>query len=211
MGPTACTRARPTRPWSEAPWGEPMRPKTLEAAAEALDRRLDAAVAARLDPGGTNIAFLSGGVDSALLCALAAARARGRVTALTVGFEGSDLDESGIAQAVAEHLGVPHRVLRFSMSDYRRAFDDLAAASEYPFCDPAALPTLLAYRAARELGEVALDGTGADTLLGIMPARHQRLAIAYGTLIPRPLRRRLAGVMAQVRTPQALYPPGGLR
>jgi asparagine synthase (glutamine-hydrolysing) len=173
-------------------------PETLEAAAEALDRRLDAAVAARLDPAGTNIAFLSGGVDSALVCALAAARARGRVTALTVGFEGADFDESGIAQAVAQHLGVPHRVLRFSMSDYRRAFDELAAGTEFPFGDPAALPSLLAYRAARELAEVALDGTGADTLLGIMPARHQRLAIAYGTLIPRPLRRRLAVVMAEV-------------
>ena len=97
------------------------------------------------------------------------------------------------------------------MSDYRRAFDDLAAATEYPFCDPAALPTLLAYRAARELGEVALDGTGADTLLGIMPARHQRLAIAYGTLIPRPLAPAAGRRHGPGGTPQALHPPGGLR
>ena len=136
--------------------------------------------------------------------------------ALTVGFEGADLAESGIAQAVAQHLGVPHRVLRFSMSDYRRAFDDLAATTEFPFCDPAALPTLLAYRAARELAEVALDGTGADTLLGIMPARHHRLAIACGTLIPRPLRplrplrRRLAAVMAGVPPLRPYIPLVGL-
>ena len=133
-----------------------------------------------------------------MLCALAATHARSRVTALTVGFEGEDLDESGIARSVAEHLGVPHRILRFSMPDYRRAFDALATGTEYPFCDPAALPTLLAYRAARELGEVALDGTGAETLLGTMPARHQRLAIAYGTLIPRAIRGRLADLMGQV-------------
>jgi asparagine synthase (glutamine-hydrolysing) len=167
----------------------------LEAATDALDRILGAAVASRVASAGTTVVFLSGGVDSALLCALAAERPDSRVTALTIGFDEPRLDESGIAQAVAGHLEVPHDVLRFPMATYREAFDELTAGIEYPYADPAGVPTLLAFRTARDLGDVALDGTGADTLLGVLPARHQRLAVQYGALLPPALRRLAAGAM----------------
>jgi asparagine synthase (glutamine-hydrolysing) len=89
-------------------------------------------------------------------------------------------------------------VLRFDLDACRDGFDALAAGAEYPFADPAGVPTLLAFRHARTLGTVALDGTGADTLLGIMPARHQRIAVGWSARLPHPLRRRLAALMAPV-------------
>lgn len=171
-------------------------PVGLDAAAAELDRRLAAAVAGRLATTGTTIAFLSGGVDSAYLCALAAEMDPGRIRALTVGFSAPPEDESAVAARIAAHIGVPHEVLRFDLDACREAFDALAAGAAQPFADPAGVPTLLAYRHARSIGDVALDGTGADTLLGIMPARHQRIAVAWSALLPAPARRLLAALMA---------------
>jgi asparagine synthase (glutamine-hydrolysing) len=169
-------------------------PPTLQEAAAALDTALARAVALQAADTEALVVFLSGGVDSAYLCALAAAQGR-RLTALTVGFDDPAADESRIAGAVARALSVPHLVLRFSRAEYRRAFESLAAA-EYPFADPAGAPTLLAFERARELADTALDGTGADTLLGIMPARHQRLAVQYAARLPFTLRQVLARAMA---------------
>lgn len=172
--------------------GEP----SLAEAAAALDAHLARAVESRVTDADGLTVFLSGGVDSAYLCALAAA-CGGRPTAITVGFDDADADESAVAAAVATTLGVPHQVLRFSAAEYRRAFEALAQA-EYPFADPAGPPTLLAFEHARETADTALDGTGADTLLGIMPPRHRRLAVRYAARLPFALRRGLAQVMAGV-------------
>lgn len=165
------------------------RPESLVFAADELERRLRDAVSARTRPDETTVVFLSGGVDSSLICSLAAAGEAAKIKALTVGFAERDFDESDVARRVAEHLGVPHRVLSFPMKTYRAAFERLTAGIWYPSADPAGAPTLLAFTAAREHGDSALDGTGADTLFGVMPARHQRLAVQFGTLLPRPLRR----------------------
>ncbi|MCG6942258.1 MAG: asparagine synthase [Thiohalocapsa sp.] len=171
-------------------------PPTLDEAAATLDAHLAAAVAVRTRDTDALVAFLSGGVDSAYLCALAADLGK-PLTAVTVGFDDAAADESHVAAGVANALGVPHHVLRFSPAQYRRAFETLAAA-EYPFADPAGTPTLLAFERARELADTALDGTGADTLLGIMPARHQRLAVQFAARVPFALRRALARAMAAV-------------
>jgi asparagine synthase (glutamine-hydrolysing) len=171
-------------------------PPTLDQAAATLDDHLARAVAARVEDTAALVVFLSGGVDSSLLCALAAGCGK-PLTAVTVGFDDPAADESGVAGAVASALGVPHLVLRFAAREYRRAFERLARA-QYPFADPAGAPTLLAFEHARGLADTALDGTGADTLLGIMPPRHQRLAVQYAARLPYPVRHTLARAMAAV-------------
>ena len=184
----------------------PVRASTLDQAAAALDRRLADAVATRMANSDDLVVFLSGGVDSAYLCALAAEQRPGRPQALTVGFAEPRLDESGVAADIAGQLGVAHRVLRFSLADYRRAFDELAECAEYPFADPAGAPSLLAFRQAREFADLALDGTGADTLLGVMPARHQRIAVQYAARLPYPLRRAIAAAMSALPGIRAYRP-----
>ena len=184
---SALVREEPPQPASGA-----ASRRSLDRAAGELEGLLSRSVAARMSPGGeTTVAFLSGGVDSSVLCSLAARQ--GKVAAVTVGFAEDGFDESDVARGVAGHLGISHRVLRFSMDVCRGAFDELTQAMPYPSADPAGLPTLLAFRAVREIGSIALDGTGADTLFGVMPARHQRLAVQYGTLLPSRLRHLVAG------------------
>ncbi len=152
-----------------------------------LDELLTQSICRRLAGVRRPAAFLSGGVDSALLCALAA-RQRPDLTAVTVGFDDSPFDEAPLAAAIAAHLGVDHQVLRFSRTQYLDALDRLVRSLEQPMADPATLATVLAFEHCATRFDAVLDGTGADEAVGAMPARHVRLAVQYGGLIPRRLR-----------------------
>ncbi len=164
---------------------------SFEDAVEALDTRLQHSVTARLHGAERPAVFLSGGVDSSLLCALAA-KCRPDVTAVTVGFEGTQHDETPVAQAVARHLGIRHEVLRFSQQQYTSAFERLARDMTQPMADPATLPTVLALDHCGSRYDAVLDGTGADENVGLIPPRHVRLATRYVALVPRPVRAAIA-------------------
>lgn len=178
----------------------PVQPKaqqvgaSFEAAVDRLDQLLSASVEARLEAATRPAVFLSGGVDSALLCAVAARR-RPDIEAVTVGFEPGPFDEAPVAARIAAHLGVRHRVLRFSREDYLGAFDRLMAGLEQPMADPATMSTVLAFEDCAAQYDVVLDGTGADEAVGAMPARHVRLAVQYASLIPARTRAALVRVL----------------
>src|SRR5271169_6517017 len=116
--------------------------------------------------------FLSGGVDSSLVTALAA-EAAPDLTAFTVrvrgeGFDGS-FDETPHAVAVARHLGVRHEVVELAAVDLVQAFDAVSERLAEPLGDSSLLPTWLVCRAARRLMTVALGGDGADELFAGYP------------------------------------------
>ena len=162
---------------------------------EACDRveaALKAAIARRLVDARSPAAFLSGGIDSALLCALAVG-AGFPVTAWSAGFDDPVLDESATAARIAAHLGCRHEVVRPDTAALAAAFERVHARAEQPFCDPAGMPTRLLYEACAAQSDRALDGTGAEALPGIMPARWRRIAHDHAARLPRALRRALAG------------------
>ena len=171
---------------------------SFDACVDALDDALRASVAARLNRDGPTGVFLSGGIDSALLCAIAASIDETGVHAFTVGFDEHGFDERSVAAAIANHLGVRHHCHAYDMATYLQAFDDFVAGVDLPFADPAGLPTLLLYRDCRQVVDAVLDGTGADTLLGVMPARHLRIATEYAALLPSSVRRAVAAVLRRV-------------
>src|SRR4029077_9682477 len=116
--------------------------------------------------------FLSGGVDSSLVTALAA-EAAPDLTAFTVriggqGFDDS-FDETPHAIAVARHLGVRHEVVELGQADLVAAFDAVSARLSEPLADSSLLPSYLVCRAARRLMTVALGGDGADELFAGYP------------------------------------------
>src|SRR5690606_4689426 len=90
----------------------------------------------------------------------------GRVEAFTVGFDNSALDETSAAGALARQIGIPHRELRFGLSEYRAAFSRIAAGFDQPLGDPAALALVPACAAAAESVDVIVDGTGSDGVFG---------------------------------------------
>lgn len=171
-------------------------PQAFTSALDELDLRLRQSVGAALATAECPAAFLSGGVDSTLLCALASAEGRG-LTALTVGFDADCFDEAPAAERIAQRLGIPHEVLRFSREDCLAAFDRLARHMDQPMADPASMVTLLAFDHCRTRFDVVLDGTGADEAVGAMPPRHKRLAVEFGSLVPAPLRRTLTRTLAK--------------
>lgn len=157
-----------------------------------LEQRLRASIQARLAGSTRTAVFLSGGIDSSLICALAA-KVRPELTSVTVGFDGNAFDETPIAEQVAAHLGVAHRVLRFSRRDYLNAFERLSQQMDQPMADPATMATVLAFDHCRDHFDAVLDGVGADEAVGAMPPRHVRLAVGYASLLPGWVRRGLAG------------------
>lgn len=184
---TATTTPTPSPPALAA---QPSFPEAVDG----LDACLQRSVLVRLEGAARPAAFLSGGVDSALLCALAARR-RPDITAVTVGFEGAAYDEAPVAQGIAAHIGIAHEVLRFSRKQFLTAFERLSRAAEEPMADPAAMATVLAFEHCHERFDVVLDGTGADEVVGTMPPRHVRLAVGYASRLPRAFRQTTARLL----------------
>jgi asparagine synthase (glutamine-hydrolysing) len=166
----------------------------FETAVDMLDAHLQRSVRVRLSDSAVPAAFLSGGVDSALLCAIAA-RQRPDLKAVTVGFDGPDYDETPVARRIAAHLGIEHEVMRFDRTECLRAMTRLGATTDQPMADPSAPASLLAFEKCRERFDVVLDGTGADEAVGLMPPRHARVAVAWTSRLPRPLRMSLAALV----------------
>jgi asparagine synthase (glutamine-hydrolysing) len=162
-----------------------------------LESRLAASVSRRLAGTERPAAFLSGGVDSSLICALAS-RERPDLQALTVGFDGNAYDETPVAQAIASHLGMRHRVLRFSREAFVGAVAKAGLHAEQPMADPAEPATLLAFEQVRQDHDTVLDGTGADEQVGAMPPRHVRVAVEHAARLPAALRRWLAATLPRL-------------
>ena len=109
--------------------------------------------------------LLSGGVDSAVLAALAAQETSEAVHTFTIGFEERSFDERAEARLVAERYGTNHHEL-LVRPDPLLLLPALAEAFDEPFADSSALPTYLVSELAAEHVKVALSGEGGDELFG---------------------------------------------
>src|SRR3954466_3136144 len=109
--------------------------------------------------------LLSGGVDSAVLAALAAQETTEAVHTFTIGFEERSFDERGDARRVADQYGTNHHEL-LVRPDPQLLLPALAEAFDEPFADSSALPTYLVSQLASEHVKVALSGEGGDELFG---------------------------------------------
>ncbi len=152
--------------------------------------------------------FLSGGVDSSLLAALMQGTGKAdNVMAYTVGFDNPELDESSIAAAVADHAGIAHKILKFTIKEEFEVFHELMDKIEIPFADPALVPTMLALkRMSDDSIETVMEGTGADGAIGYMPSRYHRTVLNYTARIPFILRRTLVAGLNLLKDPAGFMP-----
>ena len=138
-------------------------PKTYDEAKEQVKDLLFDAVKIRLQadvPVGT---FLSGGIDSALVCAIVS-KYNKNLCAYTARFENKEFDESGYAVDIAQHLGVPVKVCDCIGGDLLNVFNDYLDYFDEPFADDSLIPTSLVAQKAREDVTVILGGDGGDEL-----------------------------------------------
>jgi asparagine synthase (glutamine-hydrolysing) len=147
-----------TLPASPATFGDEasLRPELRDTLSRTVERML---------PDTPLAAFLSGGIDSSLVVALAQ-RSR-PVHALSIAFGPPHRDEVEWSTLVARHCGATHEVVIVSPEDVRRLFDPTVAALSEPNGDPLTVPNWMLFEAAARLERrVVLNGEGGDPCFG---------------------------------------------
>lgn len=109
-------------------------------------------------------AFLSGGTDSSLICALFQKQNNNPVNTFTIGFDVAGYDESGYAAQVAKILKTNHSETHLSDKSSMSIVDSLAGYYDEPFAAPSTIPSYLVCREARKKVTVAMSGDGGDEL-----------------------------------------------
>jgi asparagine synthase (glutamine-hydrolysing) len=141
--------------------------------------------------------FLSGGIDSSIITALAAQKMGRQLETFSVGFEVAEFDESAIALQVAERFGTKHERIQLTEEEVIQSVTEAVAHLDLPSVD--AINTYIVSRAVARRGlKVALSGLGGDELFGGYPSfrdvpRLQRLG-----LLPRALRKALGARLADL-------------
>jgi len=128
-----------------------------------LRKLLTDSVAKRLQADVPLGAFLSGGIDSSLIVALAQSQSDQPLRTFTIGFPEKDFDESAYAAEVAAFVGTNHT--RFEVEpDSVNIIDELVWHYDEPFGDSSAVPTWYLSKLTRGQVTVALSGDGGDEL-----------------------------------------------
>lgn len=183
----------------EFPTSGPSYAGSPEDAVDELEEILATAVRDRLIADVPLGAFLSGGVDSSVVVALAAREKSSPLKTFSIGFEGAD--ELPYARMVAERYGTDHHELRLG-PEACEVGPELLAYFDEPFGDPSSVPTYFVSELARRHVTVALSGDGGDELFGGYDRYAHDARWARVDRIPGPLRR------AAVAPALALLPRG---
>lgn len=145
--------------------------------------------------------FLSGGVDSSLISALAARHHSG-LQSFSVGFEETAWSELEYARAVASYLGLEHHEIIVRPRDVLKVLPKLVWQYGQPFGDASAVPTYLVSRLARQRVKVCLSGDGGDeAFAGYWRVQAGVYAARYGALVPAAVRKRLIPAVAELLGP----------
>ncbi len=129
-------------------------------------------------------AYLSSGVDSSLIAALAARRQP--LDTFSIGFEGSEgaTSELAAARQLAARLGTRHHEQVVTAEEYWRALPQILGAQEEPLADPSAPALWFLARSASQHVKAVLSGEGADELFGGYPIYREPHALRAVTVLP---------------------------
>lgn len=169
------------------------------AATDELERLLTDSIRRRLISDVPIGAFLSGGVDSTTIAALAQSVSETPLRTFTVAVGGLG-DESRYAARIAAHLGTAHETLELPSLDPVTLAQRAIEIHDEPFADPSSIPMSLVCAAARQRVTVCLSGDGGDELF----AGYNRHRVAVGSLarvrqVPHPVRSSVASGLLAVR------------
>ena len=151
---------------------------------------LEDSVAKHMRADVTVGAFLSGGIDSTAIAALAM-RHNPRLITFTTGFEREGFSEVDVAVASAEAIGARHVTKVVSQAEFVAALPEIVWYLDEPVADPALVPLFFIAREARKHVKVVLSGEGADELFGGYTIYREPLSLRAFDYLPRPVRRSL--------------------
>ena len=135
-------------------------------AERALREMLDDAIRLRLRADVPVAAYLSGGLDSSIVCALAQKQLSGSLHTFSVSFAHKSFDEGSFQEQVAAELRTQHHVTRVGDDDIGNLLPRVVRHTEQPMLRSAPAPFLQLSRLVRDHGiKVVLTGEGADEFL----------------------------------------------
>ncbi|WP_175974554.1 asparagine synthase (glutamine-hydrolyzing) [Corynebacterium sp. Marseille-Q2823] len=161
-----------------------------------IARALEDSVEKHMRADVTVGSFLSGGIDSTAIAALAK-RHNPDLLTFTTGFEREGYSEVDVAAESAAAIGVEHIVKIVSPEEYADAVPKIMWYLDNPVADPSLVPLYFVAQEARKHVKVVLSGEGADELFGGYTIYKEPLSLAPFEKIPSPLRRGL-GKLSQV-------------
>lgn len=114
--------------------------------------------------------FLSGGIDSSIVTALATQQSGDRMHSFSIGFDESTYDESAYARRVAKLFGTEHHEQVLTLSHAAELFPQIMQSLDEPLADASIIPTYLLSQMAAQHVKVVLGGDGGDELFAGYPA-----------------------------------------
>ncbi|MFM8475092.1 MAG: asparagine synthase (glutamine-hydrolyzing) [Planctomycetaceae bacterium] len=188
--------------WWTVPWDEPDR-RTHSAAdrEDELRQTLTEAVRLRLESDVPLGAFLSGGIDSTIICGLMQQLLDRPARTFSIGFPVAAFDERRFARMAAEHLGTAHHE-DVVTPDALGILPSLIWHYDEPFGDSSAIPTMYLAQITRQQVTVALTGDGGDELFCGYDRYRAVRAAGRIDAVPRSLRSLIASLISRI--------PGGV-
>jgi asparagine synthase (glutamine-hydrolysing) len=128
--------------------------------------------------------FLSGGIDSSAITALAAQESSGRLHSFSIGFDQAGYDESPHARRVASLFGTEHHEEIMTLQQAADFFPRVIQSLDEPFADASALPTSLLCQFAAKSVKVVLGGDGGDELFAGYPSFQAHKVVEALSFLP---------------------------
>ncbi|MGB6205776.1 asparagine synthase (glutamine-hydrolyzing) [Mycobacterium sp.] len=166
----------------------PISRDTEQARYDEITAVLEDSVAKHMRADVTVGAFLSGGIDSTAIAALAI-RHNPRLITFTTGFEREGFSEIDVAVASAEAIGARHIAKVVAPDEFVAALPEIVWYLDEPVADPALVPLFFVAREARKHVKVVLSGEGADELFGGYTIYREPLSLKPFDYLPGPVRR----------------------
>ncbi len=173
----------------------PFKPASEQARYDEITAVLEDSIAKHMRADVTVGAFLSGGIDSTAIAALAM-RHNPRLITFTTGFEREGFSEVDVAVASAEAIGARHVTKVVSQAEFVESLPEIVWYLDDPVADPALVPLFFIAREARKHVKVVLSGEGADELFGGYTIYREPLSLRPFDYLPRRLRSSVGKVSA---------------
>jgi asparagine synthase (glutamine-hydrolysing) len=151
--------------WDIHPFYKQSSPDDFETALAKIDQLLHQAVKRRIESSDLEVgSFLSGGIDSGLVTAIAKSYNPALKT-FTVSFDG-EYDEAPLAKLVADRYHTHHSEIKISFDNLLNDVEGILCNYGEPFFDSSAIPSYYVSREAKKQVTVILNGDGGDEIFG---------------------------------------------